>query len=235
MSSATGRLLGGILVSGSAVLALAGCGGAETSDGPPEDLQARLANATQTLNEAASIGFSMSTDDLPSGVTGLLDANGVGTHAPAFKGRIQVSAAGASISADLISVGGDVYAKIGFVPAYFPLDPAEYGAPDPANLLDPDTGVSTFLTATQEVTDGGQAREGDEVLTTISGTLTGDTVQAVIPSAEAGSDFDVEYRLSDDDVLRTAVITGPFYPGSDDVTYSLSLDPSDEAVEITAP
>lgn len=234
MSTATGRTLRGLLVSGSALVMFASCSGAETGD-PPEDLQGRLANAKQSMDEAASIAFSMSTDDLPSGVTGLLDANGVGTHAPAFKGKVQVSAAGASISADLISVDGKVYAKIGFVPTYVPLDPADYGAPDPATLLDPDTGVSTFLIATEGVTDGGESREGDEVLATISGTLPGETVQTLFPSADASADFDVAYRLNDDDVLRTAVITGPFYPDADDVTYSISLDPSDEAVEITAP
>lgn len=215
------------------VVLLTSCGGGETTD-PPEDLQGRLANAKQSLDEAASIEFSMSTDDLPSGVTGLLDASGVGTHAPAFQGEVKVFAAGASISADLISVDGSVYAKIGFVPTYVPLDPADYGAPDPATLLDPDTGVSTFLTATEAVADGGESREGDEVLSTITGTLPGETVHSLFPSADAAADFDVAYRLSDDDVLRTAVITGPFYPGAD-VTYSLSLDPSDEAVEITAP
>lgn len=234
MPTATARKLPGLLVGACALLVLASCGGDETAD-PPEDLTGRLANAKQSLDEAASIEFSMTTDDLPSGVDGLLSANGVGTHAPAFQGKVQVSAAGASISADLISVGGDVYAKIGFVPAYVPLDPADYGAPDPAALLDPETGVSTFLTVTEGVSGGDQSRDGEEVLTTISGTLPGETVQSLFPSADASADFEVEYRLRDDDVLRTAVIAGPFYPSADDVTYSLSLEPSDEAVEITPP
>jgi lipoprotein LprG len=222
-----------LVVGGTAVLGLTGCGDDEGD--PPEDLQGRLDNAKQSMDEAESIEFTMSTDDLPDGVIGLLNAEGVGTHDPAFEGEVQVATAGTSVSADLISVGGDVYAKIAFAPAYIALDPADYGAPDPAALLDRETGVSTFLTETDDVAGGEQTREGEEVLTTISGTLPGEVVQSLIPSAEAGAEFDVEYRLTDGDELRTAVITGPFYPDAEDVTYSLSLDPSDETVEITPP
>jgi len=223
-----------LLFSGAVLLGVTGCSGDETNE-PPEDLQGRLDNAKQSLDEAESISFSMSTDDLPPDVIGLLDAKGVGTHDPAFKGDVQVSTAGTSISAELISVGGEVYAKVGFVPTFVPIEPSDYGAPDPAELLDRDTGVSTFLTSTEDLAGGDETRQGEEVLTTISGTLPGERVQALIPSADGGADFDVEYRLSDDDILRTAVVTGPFYPDAEDVTYSLSLDPSDEVVEITPP
>ncbi len=231
--SATARSVAGVLA-GTAVLALTGCGGGETGD-PPEDLQGRLDMAKQSLDEAASVAFSMSTESLPSGVSGLLDADGVGTHIPAFEGEGHVVTGGATLPIDLVSVAGEVYAKVGFVPTYFPIDPGSYGAPDPAALLDPDTGVSTFLTSTEAVAGGEPSREGEEVLTTISGTLAGQTVQTLIPSADSAADFAVEYGLTDDDELRSAVVTGPFYPGSDDVTYTLSLDPSDQVVKITAP
>jgi len=218
-----------------AVLVLVtGCTDDSTTD-RPQDLQARLDNAKQVLDEAASIGFTMSTDDLPSGTIGLLDADGVGTHDPAFRGEVTVAAAGSAIDADLISVDGEVYAKPGFSPSYVPLDPSAYGAPDPAAFLDRQTGVSTFLTSTEDLAGGEQTRQGQEVLTTVTGTLPGAAVQSLIPSADAEADFEVEYHLTDDDVLRTAVITGPFYPDVEDVTYSLSLDPSDEIVEIQAP
>ncbi len=214
-----------------------GCsaGRGPTSGPSPPDLQARLVHARQLLDDAASITFTMATDTLPSGVPGLLEASGVGTHDPAFKGQVKVAAAGSSISADVVSVGGNVYAKLGFSPIYLPLAPGDYGAPDPAELLDPERGVSTFLTATKDVAGGGQVRQSDQVFTTITGTLPGKTIQAVIPSADPAADFSVEYRLSTADEVRSAVITGPFYSGSADVTYTLSLDPSNETVEITAP
>ncbi len=57
----------------------------------------------------------------------------------------------------------------------------------------------------------------------------------LLPSADDAADFTVEFRLTDDDVLRDASITGPFYPDGGDVTYELVVEPSDESVDITAP
>jgi len=227
------RVALGLLLCGTVALGLTGCS-EETAD-PPEDLQSRLDNAKQSLDEAASIPFTMSTDELPSGAPGLLNADGVGTHDPAFEGEIQVSTIGTSVTADLISVDGMVYAKTGFVPDYLPVEPSDYGAPDPAAFFDRETGVSSFLTSTADLTSGEETRQGEEVLTTISGAIPGDKVQSLIPSADGDADFDVEYRLNDDDVLRGADITGPFYPDAEDVTYSLTLEPSDQVVEITPP
>lgn len=227
-----------VAAAGSAIaVTLGGCSGSDESepDPPPPDLQDRIDSARQVLDDAKSIQFSMSTDELPSGVDGLLEADGVGTHVPAFEGTVRVAAAGGSISADVVSIDGDVRAKIGFSPIFIPLDPSSFGAPDPAQLIDAESGVSSFLTATDDVAEGDEARAGDEVLTTISGTLPGSAVAAVIPSADDSADFDVVYGLTDDDELRTAVLTGPFYPDAAEVTYSLTLDPSAEIVEITAP
>lgn len=228
--------LRGVFAGAAAVVMLTGCGGGEVDNpNPPEaDLQARLDQAKRSLDDAASVQFSMSTDDLPSGTIGLLDAEGVGTHDPAFEGEANVSRGGASLPLEIIAVGADVYAKLGFVPVFTSVDPAAYGAPNPALLLDPDHGVSTFLTSTEGVAGGDEVRDGEDILTRISGILPGRTVSTLFPAADTAADFAVEYRLADDDELRAAVLSGPFYPEAD-VTYTLSLDPSDETVEITAP
>ncbi|MGI8614620.1 MAG: LppX_LprAFG lipoprotein [Nocardioidaceae bacterium] len=205
-------------------------GGGSTS----ADLPDRLSAARSTLDDAASIDFQLSTDNLPSGTTGLVSAEGTGNHDPAFKGSVTVSA-GASISADVVCVGGTVYAKIGFLPTYAPLDPASYGAPNPADFFATDTGVSSLLTATKDPVAGEQSRDGDTVLSTIDGTLAGDVVQTLVPSADSGGSFDVEWRLTGDDTLRDATISGPFYPGADDVTYSIAVAASTDPVDISAP
>jgi lipoprotein LprG len=139
------------------------------------------------------------------------------------------------IDAEVVAVDGDVYAQLPFTPGYAPIDPAEYGAPDPAELLAADTGVSQWLTSTEDLTDEGESRDGEDVLTSVSGSLPGDVVAGLIPSADEEADFAVEFRLTDADELRDATITGPFYPGGDDVTYDLSVEPSDEDVEISPP
>jgi hypothetical protein len=122
--------------------------------------------------------------------------------------------AGAQQDAEVVSVDGEVQAKLGFAPAFVPVDPASLGAPDPAAFFDNETGVSNFLSSTADPVEGEETRDGEDVLSSISGTLPGDVVKEVVPTADAGGTFDVTYALTDDDVLRSARITGPFYPGA---------------------
>lgn len=214
---------------------LGGCAG-DDPGGAGEDPAGRLEQARAVLDEADSLQVRLATDSLPDDTQGLVEADGVGTHAPAFEGTVTVRAGAlGEVDADVVSLDGDVLAKIGFAPAYAPIDPADYGAPDPARLVDPDDGVSSWLTATDGLDQGEQSRDGEQVLTTLSGTLPGEVVQELIPSADDTADFAVDYRLTDDDVLSDATIVGPFYAGVDDVTYTLDVTASDEPVEITRP
>ena len=226
------------IATGAAALAVApllvSCSGDSSSaDATPDQLAQRLDTAKQQLDDAASIKFDLSTDELPDGVTGLQDASGTGTHDPAFQGSVSVSAMG-GVDADVIAVGSDVWAKISFSPTYVPVDPTDLGAPNPATLFDPNDGVTSLLTSTENLEQGEQSRDGDLVLTTIKGTLPGDVVQRLIPTADESADFNVEYRVTDD-ALHDATMVGPFYGDAGDVTYTMSLTASDESVDITAP
>lgn len=201
----------------------------------PDMLGPRLEAARTVLDDAETIDLSLTTEKLPSGVTGLLSATGKGNHSPAFTGDVRVSASGASVEAQVVSTGGEVYAKIAFAPGFTVIDPADFGAPDPGALVASTGGVSELLTRTTDLTAGDRTRDGSDVLTAVDGTLAGSDVRSLIPTADESGRFDVSYRLTDDDVLRDATITGPFYSGGDDVTYTLTATASDTPVEITAP
>jgi lipoprotein LprG len=223
-------------------LLLGGCtGSSDSSDGAGGkggaggDLAARLTDAKKTLDAAETISISLSTKSIPDGVTGLLSATGKGNHSPAFTGKVTVITGGASLGADVIATGGTVYAKTGFLPDFTPIDPATLKAPDPATLLKADGGITEILTSTEDLAEDGQSRDGKDVLTTIAGTLPGSVVATIIPSAAADQDFDVTYRLDDDDVLRDATLSGPFYPGGSKVTYTVALKTSNTPVTIEAP
>jgi lipoprotein LprG len=122
-----------------------------------------------------------------------------------------------------------------FSPIFLTVDPATLKAPDPASLLDPESGITQILVKTTKVTEGGKSRDGGDVLTTIKGTLPGTLVRDIIPSAAEDEPFDVTYRLDDDDVLRDATLKGPFYPNGGDITYTVKLTTSDTAVTIEPP
>ena len=206
-----------------------GDGGAKT----PEDA---LAQAKETFDETSGVRITLRTDDLPEGLDGLVGADGVGTREPAFDGSIKVRYAGFEPDVPVVAVDGVVYAQVPLSTGWSDIDPAEYGAPDPAQLMDPDAGFSSLLPATTDLEQGEQVRGGTDnrdVLTEYSGTVPGSTVKNIIPTASG--DFDATYTVSDDGELREVVLTGVFYPDSESMTYTIGFSDYGTSQEITAP
>jgi lipoprotein LprG len=202
------------------------------SKGPEEVMEL----AKTTVDETSGLSIRISTDDLPDGVTGIEDAEGVATHEPAFEGSITVPLMGNAIQVPVIAVDGMVYAELPLTSGYQEVDPSEYGAPDPAQLMSPDEGFSSLLTATTDLETGESVRGGagnKEVLTEYTGSVPSTAVANVIPSAEG--DFDVTYSITSEGELREAVLTGVFYPDSDEMTYTLEFDDYGTEPDITAP
>ena len=227
---ATAAALAGVLV-----LALSACSG-DGSGGSGKDPEKALAEARTTLDDTSGVTLSLVTKDLPDGVTGVEKAEGVGTHAPAFEGSITVNLLGQSVEVPVVAVDGKVYAQLPFTSGYQDVDPAEYGAPDPAALMTPDQGFSAVIAATTDVEEGDSVRGGadnKEVLTEYTGTVDGDAMQNVIPTA--AGDFDATYTITDDGELRSASFTGVFYPDSDPMTYTVTFEDYGTEKDITAP
>lgn len=204
--------------------------------GPDGDTpEEALAAARTTLDETSGLTLRLETDDLPDGVTGVEVAEGVATHAPAFEGSITVNLVGQAVEVPVVAVDGTVYAELPFTSGFQDVDPGDYGAPDPAGLMDPDTGFSALLGETTDLEEGESVRGGSdnsEVLTEYSGTVTGDVMANIIPTASG--DFDVVYTITDDE-LRTARLTGVFYEDSESMTYTVTFDDYGTEQDITAP
>lgn len=214
------------------LLAAAGCSGSGESDVPPEE---RLAAAKTVLDETPGLTLSIETEKLPAGVTGLLSGEGVATHDPAFEGTLEVSASGLNAQVDVVAVDGEVHAQLPFRQDFVPIDPASYGAPDPAELMATEGGLSSLLTAAEDVEEGEQARDGETVLSTYTATVPGDAVGALLPSADASADFDAVFSVDDEDRLTRVELTGPFYPDADAVTYVVGLADYGTEKKIVAP
>lgn len=226
-----------LVIALSAVVALAvtGCssqGEGESGPTPQETLTSAKANLDQT----PGLRVDLATDDLPRGVDGVVAAAGIGTHAPAFEGTITVAYGGATFDVPVISVGETVYAKIPLTIGWSDINPGDYGAPDPATLISTTTGFSSLLTATQGLAKGEAVRGGednDEVLTEFTGTVPGEVMANIIPSA-TGS-FDVTYTVTDTDELRAMTMTGVFYPDSAAMTYTVGFSDYGTDQDIVAP
>jgi lipoprotein LprG len=183
------------------------------------------------------VRIGLATPGLPTGVSGLLTADGIGTHDPAFTGTIKVQTGGLSADVPVVAVNGKVFAKLPFTTSFVPIDPADYGAPDPADLMSDDGGLSSLLTSATDVSQGDDVRAGKTVLSSYHATVPGTSVTTLIPSASRSADFTANFSLTDDDRLATAVLRGPFYPKAEgkDVTYTISFKDYGTKKNITAP
>lgn len=209
-----------------------GGGGGGGDDTSAEDV---LTAAGDTLGETSGLQLELTTSDLPEGVTGLSAASGVVTAAPAFEGSLTAVISNNPVTVPVVAVDDVVYAQLPFTSGFQQVDPAQYGAPDPAQLLAADAGFVALLEQTTDLEDSGEERNPDDpsqVLRTITGTVPGSAVESVIPSAEG--DFEASYGFEDGE-LRTADLTGVFYPDTESMTYSLRFTGYGTEQDITAP
>jgi lipoprotein LprG len=220
-----------LLVAG--LLTLTGCGnGGGTPDGPPAEV---LAAAKTALDSTSGVTLSLTAEEFPSGVDGVREATGVATNAPAFEGELTVVLKGLDVDVPVIAVDGKVWARLPFTATFAELNPADYGAPDPAQLMDTTTGISSWLTEATGVEEGDRVREGSAVLSSYSGTLSGEVVADSIPTADTAAAFPVTFRIDEEGTLQSVDISGPFYGGSDDVDYTVRLTDYGVEQEITRP
>ena len=214
------------------LLALVACSGSGEPEASPQE---RLAAAKTVLDETPGLTLAIEADQLPPGVNGLSSGEGVATHDPAFEGTLEVTASGLKAKVAVVAVDGVVWAQLPFRQDFVEIDPADYGAPDPAELMATEGGLSSLLTEAEGVEEGEQTRDGEAVLTTYTGTVPGESVASLLPSAEPGADFDAVFSLDDEDRLTRVELTGPFYPDADDVTYTVGLTDYGTEQEIVAP
>lgn len=221
------------------VLALTGCtDDKDSGDTKADDPVALLTDAKKTIDEAASVHIVLTGRDLPDTAQTLASGDGVATHAPAFKGKLTVRAAGSPIDAEVVAVGSKVYAKLPFTPRFIELPPSQLaglGAPDPAVLLDPAKGLTSVLPTLKDPAVKGETRDGSRVLTEVTGAVQGNTLRGIFPKAPADQEFPSTFKIDKSTKqLVSATITGPFYDGATS-SYDVALDKYGEQVEITKP
>ena len=215
--------------------ALVACGGSNAPAAKDQSPQAVLAAAKQKFDDAKSVHLALTTADKPTKGDAVLGADGTLTQQPAFQGKVTVVLGGFNAEVPVISVGGKVYAKLPLTPKYVSIDPSEYSSPDPADFADPAKGISALLLKLQGAKKTGQKRNGNQVLTTYTGTLSGDLVQPIIPSASPAGSYRTTVGIDQDGRIATLSISGGFFEHNGDVTYDLVFDNYDKSVTVTAP
>ena len=95
-------------------------------------------------------------------------------------------------------------------------------------------GIRCALEPCEDFEIVGEAHSGSEVLTKITGTLPGQRIEDLFHLGDGTGTYDVSFGLTDADQLRTATLTGPFFPGTT-ATYVLTLTDYGKPVEVTRP
>jgi lipoprotein LprG len=216
------------------LLPLTACGGSNSA-AKGKSAHDVLALAKQKFDDAASVHLVLATEDKPTKGDAVLGADGTLTHQPAFEGKVTVVLGGFNADVPVVSLGGKVYAKLPLTPKYVTIDPSEYGSPDPADFADPDKGISGLLLKLKGAKESGKKRDGDQVLTTYTGTLTGDLVKPIIPSADKSRSYVTTVGIDQDGRIITLRITGGFFAHDGDVTYDVTFADYGKSVKISAP
>ncbi|WP_158607459.1 LppX_LprAFG lipoprotein [Flexivirga caeni] len=224
-----------------ATIALTGCSSgskksASTASGSTVTPAATLAKAKQTLDDTSGVHLKLSSANLPSDQNGLINGEGDGSHAPAFKGTIgvRIPAAG-TVSVPIIAVNGSVWAKTPLSPTMSKIDPKQFGAPDPAQIFATDGGFSSLLVATQSPKFGAKKRDGKDIVQTVTGTLPGAAIKKTLSFGDSSQTYRAVYLITSTGELRSAEITGQFYPGATNTSYTVDFSEYGEKVAISAP
>ncbi|GGB29424.1 lipoarabinomannan carrier protein LprG [Flexivirga endophytica] len=198
--------------------------------------KAMLAKAKKTLDDTSGVHLKLTSDKIPPKENGLISGEGDGSHAPAFKGKIavRIPAAG-TISVPVVAVGGKVWAKTPLNPKMAEIDPKQFGAPDPAQIFARDGGFSTLLVATKSPKFGDKKRDGKDIVQTVTGTLPGKTIKQTLNFGNANETYDAVYQITDKGELRSAELTGAFYKGSNDTSYTVEFTKYGQKVAVTKP
>lgn len=230
-----------------AALALTGCtsgsgskkaSGAKTASGTEAAVTpaSTLALAKKTLDNTSGVHLKLTSAQVPANESGLISGDGDGSHAPAFQGTIavRIPAAG-TISVPVIAVDGKVWAKTPLSPTMAPLDPKAFGAPDPANIFARNGGFSTLLVTTTSPKFGAKRRDGKDIVQTVTGTLPGSAINRILNFGDATKTYDALYLITAKGELRSATLTGAFYKGSSDTSYTVQFTQYGEKVAVSKP
>ena len=217
------------------VVALSGCSD-DPAEAPQPSPTEQLAAAKVAFDTAKTVQLDLTSRDVPPRENGVTQAKGAGVISatqPKFQGTITGTIKGLAGTIDVIAIGADTYLKF-FTPDYKKTDFETLNAPNPAMFFDPATGISALLPQTANPKEDGRARAGTEVLDKISGTLPGSSIEDLFHLGDGTGTYAVSYGLTDADQLRTATLTGPFFPGVQ-ATYVVKLTDYGTPVEITSP
>ncbi len=221
---------GRLLVIGTVTILLAGCGGASLD---PAQL---LRDAKTSVDTAHGLHFTLTSANVTGAGPLITGGEGDAVRPDSFTGSLSVVAGGFTVTVDIVSTGGAFYAQTPLSTGYVKTDPAAYGFGDPAQLLDPNHGLSSLLSACTGATVRDSDRLNGELLDEVGCSMPGTLVARLLTSADASKPVQATIGVDDSThQLRRVGLVGPFFDKAHASTFTVVLDKFGENVSITPP
>jgi lipoprotein LprG len=218
-----------------AALALTAAVGAGACGSPPADPTALLHQAKMLVDAAHSVHFQLTSSGAQGSGPVITGGSGDLVRPDSFRGLLNVTLSGFAVDVNVVSTGGSFLVKLPTDTSYLSANPADYGFADPAQLLDPQHGVSGLLLLCQSTTLSSDDRYNGEELHEVGCMLPGNAVATLLTSADPSQSVAATFGVTTTNELRKVVLNGPFYSASKHSTFTLVIDKYGEHVSITAP
>ena len=195
-----------------------------------------LQRAKTTFDQTSSFHIQLTSQDTAGTGTELTAAAGDAVRPDGFTGTLTVEEAGLPFQIKAISAGGSFYIQLPFSDDFQTASPSKYGFGDPGRLLDPNTGISTLLTAAQKPNIGSTVRLNGESLQQVDATLPGSLLASLLvdadPSQTVAAVFSIDISSNQ---VREVDLTGPIFQAGHQSTFHLVLDKYGENVSVSPP
>jgi lipoprotein LprG len=212
-------------------VAVTACGG---SSGP--SAATLLQKAKATFDQTTSFHFQLSSQNTPGIGLELTAAQGDALRPDGFTGTLTIEDAGLPLAIKVVSTGGKFYVELPFTDDFSTANPSQYGFADPGQLLNPDTGVSSLLTAAESPSVGGSTRYNGESLQQVDATLPGKEVASLLVDAQPSQPVTAVFSIDTSTYqVREVDLTGPLFEAGHQSTFHVVLDNYGENVSITPP
>lgn len=211
---------------------LSGCGS-------PSNPSTLLSNAKSTLDKAATVHFHLDNGGVAINAPGayIVTGDGDAKRPDEFVGKIEASVAGLLVPVDVLSYGGTFYVQLPFSSTWDKTDPGNYGFNDPAQIIDPQHGMSTILVNPEHVQLLARDRLNGEELEEVKGSVAGSKISVFVQTADPSKSVDVQFGIAvNTHELRRVKLSNLYLPGDPTPTsYTIVLTNYGEGLTVTPP
>lgn len=220
-----------------AAFALSPIGVTACSSSSPAHISAAalLQKAKAALDSSSSVHFILTSTNVSLASTNITGGNGDLARPSSLRGTFSIALSGFTASVKVVSVGAVFEAELPFTNHFEKTDPSNFGLTNPAELLDPNKGLTRLLTLAQNPQSGPTERVGGELLDTVTYTVPGTDIP-VLPDADPSKPVDLTVAINPSSYqLRSVTLVGPLTSATSNSTFVVTLSNYDEHVTITLP